>query len=82
MVVQTCVGFAHDQVLDAAMNLIINILRQKNARRENCEREFDELFGRTKGILMNQYDSLGRKKGVYPFDQTIVVGHYNENDRF
>jgi hypothetical protein len=76
------VGCPYEQVLDVAMNLIINSLRQKHSTRNMASVEFDELFGRTKGILMDQYDSFGRKKGIFPYDQHIMMDLFRDSDKF
>ena len=66
-------GFATDAVLGAAVNVMVNALRQAYSTRAAAEIAFDELFGRSKSILVEHYDSLGRKRGIFPFDQNIVV---------
>lgn len=66
-----CNGFCRDDVLTAAANLIINGLRQQHGDRASAEREFDALFGRSKQVLVDHYDSLGRKRGIFPYDQHI-----------
>src|SRR5947207_1230289 len=69
-------GFQGDEVINAAANIIINVLRQTHTTRDAAEKRFDELFGRTKTILLDHYDQLGRKRGIFPFDQTIVVPRF------
>lgn len=69
-----CNGFSNDQVLDAALNLAINALRQTHGTWPKSEAAFNEFFGRAKQNLREQYDSVtGRKKGIYPYDQSIEV---------
>jgi len=70
-------GFPSDDVINAAANLVINALRGVHPTRESAERSFDEIFGRTKQLLMDHYDSLGRKRGVFPYNQTIRVPFMN-----
>jgi hypothetical protein len=66
-------GFPADAVINAGANLVINALRQGHAKRETAEKAFDEIFGRLKQTLLDQYDMLGRKRGIFPFDQVIQI---------
>lgn len=66
-------GFQRDAVIGAAANLLINALRQEHTTRGAAERAFDEIFGKMKTVLVNHYDSLGRKRGIFPYDQTLCV---------
>ncbi len=67
----TASGFPAEDVVNAAVNLMINAIRQQCATRADAGRVFDDMFGRSKQILMNHYDSVGRLRGVFPYDQTI-----------
>lgn len=64
-------------VMGASVNLIINALRQTYSTRDKASQAFDELFGKAKTALMEQYDSTGRKKGIFPYDQVIHVPHFD-----
>lgn len=64
-------GFATEDVIGAAINLLVNSIRQTYSTREKAEKHYDELMGRTKSILLDHYDHVGRKNGVFPFTQTI-----------
>jgi hypothetical protein len=75
-------GFTTDDAICAAMNIIINAVRQKSATWPEAERAYDEMFGRSKQVLANHYDSLGRKKGIFPYDQTITVDLIKFKQRF
>ncbi len=66
-------GFSAEDVLGAAANMLINAVRQSQPTRARAETRFDELFGRSKQVLVDHYDSLGRKRGIFPYDQTIEV---------
>jgi len=70
-------GFSTDDAIGAAVNIVINALRQSCTTRQEAEIAFDELFGKSKSTLMNHYDSLGRKRGVFPYNQTIEVAHFD-----
>lgn len=66
-------GFTAEDVIGAAANMLINAVRQSQPTRAGAEARFDELFGRSKQVLVDHYDSLGRKRGIFPFDQIIEV---------
>jgi hypothetical protein len=60
-------------VIGAALNVVVNALRQTYQTRANAERRYDELFGIMKTLLLDHYDSLGRKKGIFPYNQNLEV---------
>lgn len=65
-------GFPMDAVLGAACNIIVSALRQAYASKNLASNRFDELFARTKSILLDEhYDANGRKRGIFPFAQHI-----------
>lgn len=66
-------GFSREDVLSAALNIIVNVIRQEQNTGQKAEARFDELFGKTKTLLVSHYDSLGRKRGLFPYDQVIEV---------
>ena len=66
-------GFSAEDAIGAALNVLINALRQAHARREAAGRSYDEHVARAKGMLMDHYDSTGRKKGIFPYPQRIEV---------
>lgn len=72
-----CDGFPAEAVQGAAMNLIINALRQAYPSWAKAEVAFDAMFGQGKGILRDHYDSLGRKRGIFPYDQVISAAPFN-----
>jgi hypothetical protein len=65
--------FTTNDVVGAAANILINALRQTHKDRQSAEVGFDELFGRMKTILVNHYDMNGRRRGLFPYDQTIGI---------
>jgi hypothetical protein len=70
---QVAHGFSSQEVINAAANIVINAMRQSHATGHEAERAWDEIVARSKGQLMACYDSNGRKKGIYPYHQTIVM---------
>lgn len=70
---QVAHGFSSGDVADAACNLLINVLRQSNPTRTQAEVAFNELFGRMKQILVDQYDGAGKRRSVFAHDQIVQV---------
>lgn len=69
-------------VADAGANLILNALRQVCPNWAQAERAFDDIFGRTKQLLKNHYDSNGRKRGIFPYDQGIEATVVEDGNKF
>jgi hypothetical protein len=74
-------GFPTDLVIGAAANVLINAIRQSQTTRQNAEIRFDELFGQMKSVLVDHYDSVGRKRGVFPFPQVIDMALFDARRR-
>jgi hypothetical protein len=74
-------GFSTADVIGAAANIVVNALRQAHSTREEAAKAYDEHAARIKGILMDHYDSTGRRKGIFPFAQTIVMPFVNGRDK-
>jgi len=66
-------GFPREIVVGAAANLVVNALRQAHPTREAASRAYDEHAARVKAVLMEHYDGAGRKRGIFPYDQVIVM---------
>lgn len=66
-------GFSAEDAIGAAVNVLINAIRQSQPTRGQAEVRFNELFGRSKQVLLDHYDSIGRKRGIFPYDQVISV---------
>jgi hypothetical protein len=81
---RVCNDFPREVVAGAASNLIINAIRQNFATRETAEKAFDELFGRTKSLLLDQhYDSVtGKRRNIFPFTQHIEIPLTIDKDGF
>lgn len=73
-------GFSTEEVIGAACNLIINAIRQVYSTRQRAEARFDEIFGRVKTLLVGHYDQLGRKRGIFPYNQFIEPQHFVDKD--
>jgi hypothetical protein len=79
-------GFSTEAVVGAAVNMLINAIRQSHAKwtgSGGAEARFNEIFGRHKEVLKGHYDGAGnRKPSIFPFDQTIHMAHHHEKDQF
>lgn len=73
-------GFPADAVINASINMLLNVLRQAYPTRERAEKRFDELMGRSKQLLLDHYQNGTRLQGVYPFKQTIHANLVELND--
>lgn len=70
---QVCSGFPREAVVGAAANLLLNAIRQDSSSRQKAELAFDELFGKLKSILVAHYDGVGKRRSIFPFNQTLDV---------
>ena len=66
-------GFSTLDVVNASLNMVVNAVRQASTTQRNASEMWDELIARSKGLLMDGYDSTGRKKGIFPFTQTLTA---------
>lgn len=71
-----------DCVLGAAVNILINVIRQMEPTRKEAEARWDMLFGRGKTLLIDRhYDAVtGKKKTIFPFTQQINMPFHNADD--
>ena len=67
-------GFSYDDVVTAAMNLVLNAIRQSFATSQAAEQAYDELMAKTKSVLLDQHYAAGKRKSVFPFHQVISPG--------
>jgi hypothetical protein len=70
-------GFGTLDVVNAALNILVNAIRQAEPTKKGASDLWDELTSRSKGHLMDGYDSTGRKRGIYPYTQTLVANPVN-----
>lgn len=75
-------GFPTEYVITASINMLLNAIRQTYPTRGAAEIAFDELFGKSKATLMSHYDSFGRKKGIFPYDQVINAERIDFRTKF
>lgn len=74
-VARQCAGHPLEHALSAAINLMVNAIREGVADRKDAEERIDELFGKAKTLLLDQhYDPVtGKRRNVFPFTQTMEV---------
>jgi hypothetical protein len=73
---KVCSGFTAEQVIVAAINLLINAIRQNKATRDGAAQAFDEVSAHAKQMLLDQhYDLTGKRRNIFPFHQTIEIPH-------
>ena len=65
-------GVSIQTAMGAAINMLIVCIRNAHADRVEAEKRFDEVVGKTKGILMDCYDPVtGKRRNIFPFHQVI-----------
>ena len=72
-IVQLAHGFSNEAVINAAVNLLLQPIRQGSDSWQKAEPRFDEWFGKAKSILRNHYDANGRRRNIFPYDQNIEM---------
>lgn len=79
---QVANGFSTEDAVAASVNMLINAVRQAHANRGEAEARFNELFGRSKDVLLGHYDSVtGKRRNIFPFNQVIHMAHFNDRDK-
>lgn len=74
-------GFMTEDAITAAVNVLINALRQAHHTRAAADARFNELMSKTRSLLMDHYDGSGKRKaGLFPFNQTIHAELFNDRD--
>jgi hypothetical protein len=80
---QASAGKNVDAVLGAALNIVINTIRQIEPTRAEAEARYDALFGRAKTLLIDRnYNAVtGRRRTIFPFDQRVTMPLHWEDDQ-
>ena len=68
-------GFNADDVMNAALNVMINVIRQTNPRKRDADQMVDRLMAKARQALDNHYYPNGTRRSVFPFHQIIEVPH-------
>ena len=70
-------GFTSEQVVGAAVNLIVNALRQAHATDKGALDAADAVHAVMRRVLISHYDNAGKRRNVFPFHQTIEMPFLN-----
>jgi hypothetical protein len=72
-------GFPNEAVVDAAVNVLINVIRQQVPKRTHALAYFDELFGKCKTVLAAHYDAVtGARRNIFAHTQHIVMDTHKD----
>lgn len=74
-------GHSVEEVMGAALNVIVNAIRQTYPSRDKAMLVADEKSAKLKELLAANYTRTGgRLQGAYPFNQTIHADHHIDKD--
>lgn len=72
-------GFPREAVVDAAVNALVNSLRQEHTRGRVALAAFDELTAKAKGLLASHYDSVtGNRRNVFAHTQHVIMDTHKD----
>lgn len=74
-------GFNIEAVFGASINMLVNGVRQTHNNRDEARKSLEYLSAKAMEVLMQHYDSTGRKRGIFPYDQVIHVDFANLRSR-
>jgi hypothetical protein len=78
---QVSEGFPLPVVLDAAINLLLNCIRQSCGKRNLAFAAIDEVFGKSKTILAAHYDAVtGNRRSIFAHTQHVVMDTFKDPD--
>jgi hypothetical protein len=66
-------GFTSEQVVGAALNLVVNAIRQANASDKGALDAADAAHAAMRKILVAHYDNAGKRRNIFPFHQVIEM---------
>jgi hypothetical protein len=78
-------GLPQQLVYNVAINILVNAIRMSVPERKQAEVLIDELFGKTKSLLLDfHYDPVtGKRRTWFPFTQKVEAPlHINMNKIF
>ncbi len=74
-------GHSLENVAGAAINLIVNAIRQGAPTSKVADAEYSELVARGRALLANHYDSAtGKRRNVFPHTQVIEMSRVLDPD--
>lgn len=66
-------GFASDAIISAAINLLVQVMRENYGKRDEVERRIDELAAKWKELTFRFYDPVtNRRRSNIPFTQRVT----------
>lgn len=65
--------FSYGAIVAAALNLLVNGLRQAHDRRDAALARYDQLAAEGRAKLADSFDAAGRRRNVFPYDQRVEV---------
>ena len=75
-------GRTTEQVIGAAINLLVNAVRQSQPTRMGASMAMDEMTSKAHALLLDHYDSVsGKRRNVFPHTQVISMPHLIDRDR-
>jgi hypothetical protein len=75
-------GFNADHVVDAALNIVINQLRQIYPNKKDAGEAVDRLIAKTRQALDEHYFANGARRSIFPFHQVIEVPFLGDPKRY
>lgn len=75
-------GFTTEQVLGAAANLIVNAVRQAHATQKPALDSLDEIFSHVRTLLAGHYDTMGKRRNIFPFHQHVEMPMLDARPKF
>ena len=76
-----CNGAPNDVIIQAAFNIVLNAIRQKNARLNEALSDFDQMASKLRSFLADHYfAATGKRRNIFPFHQTIEPQHFDARD--
>ncbi len=76
-----CKGFSTEDVTGAAINLLINAVRQAHPSRDAAMQSVDHMVANAKSLLAQNYDLTGKRRNVFPFHQNIEMPLFRNPNR-
>ncbi len=66
-----------EHVIGACVNVMVNAVRQAYPSRTAALARFDDMVSKCRANLADHYDQMGKRRNVFPYHQTIEVGHFD-----
>ena len=76
-------GHSVDAIKRAAMNMVINAIREAHPKRAGAQDSFDQIVTKARELLLDKhYDAAGGRRNVFPFDQRMEIPLNNFKPKF